>query len=460
MAFQIADSGTEIVLKKILKDEYGNVADLADLAKGNMTCDDSSGKAILSESGKSYNIIAKKSDGSEITSCSSIDKIDKIKSIGTYSNTSRAVEVKVCDAKQWKEEIFPACDNDTMILDFLVYNNKLYASTGDLANLSLGDPGACSSSNGRIYKFDGTNWTQIYQDTGAPNIFAIEVFNGKLYGASGNCGKIIEITDSNSNGEFDSGDVTSLPANLGSINTFTDLQVYNGELWAGYGCCNISRKVLWHYNGTGNFQEATFGPSYSSFGATLGASNIGGTNYLYLGENGKIWQCNSSLCSIVSSLPAINGSQLDVSSFLEYSGKFFAAAGNQGGSVGQMYYTTNGTAWNYFNNFVNGTAPGTPGTHDPWGMLYGMGIYNDGTGDKLYAGAGWYRRYNDLSTLEYDGGRLYKYDGTNWTMDVNNFQNNARIYDLQYYGITKKFYAGTEQNTNSTDILFKTPACD
>lgn len=90
-SFQVADSGAEIVLNKIK-----NASDGDTLGSLGLSC--SSG--VISGNigtGKEYKVTAFKIDESNpITDCSaSLSDIDRIKSVGSYKNTNRAVEVAV-----------------------------------------------------------------------------------------------------------------------------------------------------------------------------------------------------------------------------------------------------------------------------------------------------------------------------------------------------------------------------
>ncbi|MFH0969476.1 MAG: pilus assembly PilX N-terminal domain-containing protein [Patescibacteria group bacterium] len=98
-SFQIADSGAEIVLQKIYKDD--TLTDLQSLASSLGTSCSSGNIASSISSGKDYSITFFKDDGSgndvPVIDCSTtqISDITKIKSVGTYASTSRAVEVAV-----------------------------------------------------------------------------------------------------------------------------------------------------------------------------------------------------------------------------------------------------------------------------------------------------------------------------------------------------------------------------
>ena len=97
VAFQSADSGFEEVLKKIKKDGYSTVEKLTNIGLGGMTCDDSSGVAVVSgvEGDSAFELIFRNHSGVEIDSCLSMETISTVKSIGTYSGTSRAIESEV-----------------------------------------------------------------------------------------------------------------------------------------------------------------------------------------------------------------------------------------------------------------------------------------------------------------------------------------------------------------------------
>ncbi len=89
-AFQVADSGAEIVLKKI-KDMDGSKT--LDEIPG-MHCSD----GIIADSigsGREYKISFFKEDESQADCSTKLDEINKLKSSGSYANTVRAIEVAV-----------------------------------------------------------------------------------------------------------------------------------------------------------------------------------------------------------------------------------------------------------------------------------------------------------------------------------------------------------------------------
>jgi uncharacterized protein (UPF0333 family) len=88
-SFQVADSGAEIILNKIKNASDGDI-----LGSLGLSCD---GGIITGSigNGKDYEITAYDMDGNELTCASDLTQVDKIKSVGSYKNTNRAVEVAV-----------------------------------------------------------------------------------------------------------------------------------------------------------------------------------------------------------------------------------------------------------------------------------------------------------------------------------------------------------------------------
>lgn len=92
-SFQIANSGAEIILKKL-----SNASGSDSLTS--VGC--SGGRVIGSISvsgGKNYEITFYRNDETQITDCATdVSEVGKIKSIGSYANTTRAIEVAVAQA--------------------------------------------------------------------------------------------------------------------------------------------------------------------------------------------------------------------------------------------------------------------------------------------------------------------------------------------------------------------------
>lgn len=100
ISFQTADSGVERVLQKVYKENPTSLDDLADMLRPGLRCDSSDGSisfAVAQGTAKVYFYEGELGD-SLYTSCSSTDwrnNVNKIKSVGTYANTTRVVEVSI-----------------------------------------------------------------------------------------------------------------------------------------------------------------------------------------------------------------------------------------------------------------------------------------------------------------------------------------------------------------------------
>jgi len=94
LAFQVADSGMEVALENIIGNSYITVDQITNPSLGNMSCDDSSGLAIITGSMPSgnYELTFENTSGL-ISECDNEDNITIIKSSGSYAGTKRAVEV-------------------------------------------------------------------------------------------------------------------------------------------------------------------------------------------------------------------------------------------------------------------------------------------------------------------------------------------------------------------------------
>lgn len=92
-AFQVADSGSQIVVR-MLKESSGN--ELQDVS--GVTCDE--GDAVVESpasflAGGSYRVIFQDGDGKTLKCTDNIFDVASVKSVGTYSDTARAVQVAV-----------------------------------------------------------------------------------------------------------------------------------------------------------------------------------------------------------------------------------------------------------------------------------------------------------------------------------------------------------------------------
>jgi hypothetical protein len=92
-SFQVADSGAEIILQKIYKNEAYTLKEL--VALGGISCSNGIISGNIGNSDKTYRITFKDESDNLIASCNSTETIASLKSIGTYASTSRAVEMAV-----------------------------------------------------------------------------------------------------------------------------------------------------------------------------------------------------------------------------------------------------------------------------------------------------------------------------------------------------------------------------
>lgn len=93
-SFQVADSGAEIMLQKIYK---GSGTYLQDLVSVPANCAGGVVSGDIGNTEKSFKVTFYKEDGTQLINCGTdkIADVRKIKSVGTFSNTARAVEVAV-----------------------------------------------------------------------------------------------------------------------------------------------------------------------------------------------------------------------------------------------------------------------------------------------------------------------------------------------------------------------------
>ncbi len=94
-AFQVADSGAEIIMQAVRKGSYDTISEMADAYdgadcyRGVMTADISGGKIRVT-------FFDKEDGGDPIDNCeNSFSSVRRIKSVGSYEGSVRAVEVAV-----------------------------------------------------------------------------------------------------------------------------------------------------------------------------------------------------------------------------------------------------------------------------------------------------------------------------------------------------------------------------
>ena len=118
-SFQVADSGAEIVLKAIKDaDSNAKLSDLGGCSDGVITGTVSTGKTYSVNFHKSGDL-----DNTFVSDCNvKLTDLDKIKSTGTYGETSRAIEAAVAAGESQKHCIITAANAaDTDSWEYAVY---------------------------------------------------------------------------------------------------------------------------------------------------------------------------------------------------------------------------------------------------------------------------------------------------------------------------------------------------
>ncbi|OGS28260.1 MAG: hypothetical protein A2297_10205 [Elusimicrobia bacterium RIFOXYB2_FULL_48_7] len=247
-----------------------------------------------------------------------------------------------------------------------VYKNKLYAGC---------------STNGKIFVFDGSSWTESTDADGA--IESLCVYNGNLYAGENGNGKIIVYNTS-----------WSQSTDTGSNTTYS-LAIYRNKLYAG--CDN---GMIFVFNGS-SWTESTDLGSYNVYSLCVFKDKL----YAGTGETGKIFVFNESSWSEstdtgydkVNSLGIFNNKLYALTHTVSNGGTIITYDGNswyeaQEATTGDIHYTTmavyNGKLWvsseggaaiHYFDGkeWINSTDLSE-------NYIYSLASYNG----KLYAGTG------------------------------------------------------------------------
>ncbi|MFA6319151.1 MAG: hypothetical protein WC943_17195, partial [Elusimicrobiota bacterium] len=192
--------------------------------------------------------------------------------------------------------------NQEQILNFTVYNGKLYAGQG--ANAGDGD----------VLVFDGSSWTTSY-DGNQEWIYSLAAYNGKLYAGQGNAagdGDVLVFDGSSWTKSYD-----------GNQELIYSLAAYNGKLYAGQGTNAGDGDVLafdgssWTTSYDGNQEYirslAVFnGKLYAGQGIGVGDGDV-------LAFDGSSWTTS------------YDGNQEYINSLAAYNGKLYAGQGNSAG---------------------------------------------------------------------------------------------------------------------------------
>ncbi|OGI17748.1 MAG: hypothetical protein A3J63_02325 [Candidatus Moranbacteria bacterium RIFCSPHIGHO2_02_FULL_40_12b] len=437
-AFQIADSGTEIALKEILKNNKTKPSELV-TALG-AACN---GTEIT---WGSYKIIAKDTGGTPIVCTDNSTNIDKIKSIGTYSNTSRAVEVKVCGMDIWNLNNTFTCAN--FIGDSTTYNGKLYYGTGQNGQ---GNNGCV-----KLYSYDGSSWTEIYDffaNNGSDMVYALydgfadlngylwigvggrDFGNGGIFRYKG--GTVENVFDFNS--FFGSG--TS-----GKYQEIYSIIYFKGYFYAAAGGTNNARIFR---SSTGDID--TWTQVYSIPNAyqarELWISSVGSKLYFTSGqdntENSSVYEAR--IFSTADGISWTNEWDSDyryVYDKVFYKGKLYLSSHTTTSGPferrGTVYQCTEGAT-------LTCTDLRTIISTMQEGAYGGMAVYDN----ILYIGAG---ELFNVSGPTGEGGIIFSYDGvTSWNKEYD-LPNDARIWDIKLFN--NKLYESGEINST-----YYAPSC-
>lgn len=184
-SFQIANSGAEIILKKLkCKRETDKLSSIFS------NCNISNGVVSGSiGSGKNYAITFYKTDGLPATCSDQLGDMDKIKSVGSYSGTTRAIEVAFAVQDSWKEKAPMPTARD--YLGAAALNGKIYAIGGQ-------DADGKNSGKNEVYDPANNSWKTLADMPTPRYLLKVEAVNEKLYAFGGfdsNDSKITEEYD-------------------------------------------------------------------------------------------------------------------------------------------------------------------------------------------------------------------------------------------------------------------------
>jgi len=261
-----------------------------------------------------------------------------------------------------------------------VYNGKLYAGQG------------IGATDGDVYVFDGTTWSQSYNGL-QEAINCLAVYNGKLYagqGSNSGDGDVLVFDGANWNRSYD-----------GTQESISSLAVYNGKLYAGQG------------TGTGDGDVLVFdgsGWTMSYNGVQESISSLAVYNgKLYAGQGTGTGDGDVLVFDGANWALSYDGAQEAINCLAVYNGKLYAGQGTGTGDGDVLVF--DGANW----------ALSYDGAQD---VFYSMAVYSG----KLYAGQG-------SSTLD---GDIFVFNGDSWVGSFDGLQEYVAALAV-YNG---KLYAG------------------
>lgn len=210
---------------------------------------------------------------------------------GTSNATNSARIFRSADGTVWNPVIDPGFGSahDTAppaILDLMVFNGRLYASTG-------------RGNAAQIWRtLDGTNWARVvnagFGDPDVVDITMLAAYNGLIYAGATNAVSGAQIWRSFTG---DSNSWTQVaPAVAGTaVSTITGFAVFDGALYAAVQFENPSPVQIWRSFGGDWTAVVTDGFGDSNTTLTGGMAEFGG--YLYAGagntvDGAQLWRSN------------------------------------------------------------------------------------------------------------------------------------------------------------------------
>ncbi len=281
---------------------------------------------------------------------------------------------------QWIE-VAPQLGIATNIFAIVVFNNKLYGGT---------------YTNGSLYEWNDVNaWVEVAPQLGTEDaIHSLLEFNGKLYGSTGSNGKLYEWNDVNA--------WVEVAPQLGSETIIRAIVVFNSKL---YGGTYVNGK-LYEWNDVNAWVEVA--PQLVS-GAVYSLAVF--NNKLYGGVGGKLYEWND-VNAWVEVAPQL-GSETIIFSLAVFNGKLYGGTHPNG----KLY------EWNDVNAWVE-VAPQLGASS----QIRDLAVFNN----KLYGGT--------AST-----GKLYEWNDVDaWVEVAPDFGSAQAIYSLVEFN--SKLYGSTGFN--------------
>lgn len=306
---------------------------------------------------------------------------------GTSNATDGAQIFRSPDGMTWTPVTDPGFGNphDTAppaILDMMVFNGRLYASTG-------------RGNAAQIWRsLDGTNWSRVVNaGFGDPDIVEIAVlaeYNGLIYAGATHSVTGAQIWRSYTG---DSNSWTQVaPAVAGTTaSTITGLAVFDGALYAAVSLDDGSPGQIW--NSFGGAWTTIVSDGFGDSDTTMTGSMAEFGGYLYVGagntaDGAQLWRTNDgSIWEQIISPGFADTNNQKVEMVYVFQNQLFVSVKNSVTGI-EIWHSTNGTTWEQANQDGFGDSKNTNtnwrnATTDFWGQLY-VGTSNTTDGGELW----------------------------------------------------------------------------